>query len=324
MQLSYFGTDQSQVGRYLTGSSVRESRMGLLMNGVLKIPMQFCILLIGVLVFAYYQYNTPPLFFNQAEAKKLENSSYSAQYQSLITQHEQTKAAKAADVEGLIKAMKANDKRAEEDFTAALATHNQSTDSLRAQMINLLQQNDAAADTNDNNYVFLSFVSDVFPKGLVGLLIAIIFLASMGATASAINSLSSTTVIDIIKRFVRKTGDDKTYLRISRFTTLFWGIFTVIIALYANRVGNLLEAVNILGSLFYGTILGIFLVAFYLQKIGGKAVFIAALLTEALIIYIWQQDVIAFLWLNLIGCIGVIVIGYIIQLFLPAHKSIAQ
>lgn len=324
LQLSYFGTDQSQVGRYLTGSSVRESRMGLLMNGVLKIPMQFCILLIGVLVFAYYQYNTPPLFFNQAEAKKLENSSYSTQYQSLITQHEQTKAAKAADVEGLIKAMKADDKRAEEDFTTALATHNQSTDSLRAQMIDLLQQNNAAADTNDNNYIFLSFVSDVFPKGLVGLLIAIIFLASMGATASAINSLSSTTVIDIIKRFVRKTGDDKTYLRISRFTTLFWGILTVIIALYANRVGNLLEAVNILGSLFYGTILGIFLVAFYLQKIGGKAVFIAALLTEALIIYIWQQDVIAFLWLNLIGCIGVIVIGYIIQLFLPVHKSIAK
>ncbi|WP_166332683.1 sodium:solute symporter [Sphingobacterium chungjuense] len=324
LQLSYFGTDQSQVGRYLTGSSVRESRMGLLMNGVLKIPMQFCILLIGVLVFAYYQYNTPPLFFNQAEAKKLENSSYSAEYKSLITKHEQTKAAKAADVEGLIKAMKANDKRAEEDFTTALAVHNQSTDSLRAQMIDLLQQNDAAADTNDNNYVFLSFVSDVFPKGLVGLLIAIIFLASMGATASAINSLSSTTVIDIIKRFVRKTGDDKTYLRISRFTTLFWGIFTMIIALYANRVGNLLEAVNILGSLFYGTILGIFLVAFYLKKIGGRAVFIAALLTEALIIYIWQQDMIAFLWLNLIGCIGVILIGYIIQLFLPAHKSITQ
>lgn len=324
LQLSYFGTDQSQVGRYLTGSSVRESRMGLLMNGVLKIPMQFCILLIGVLVFAYYQYNTPPLFFNQAEAKKLENSTYSAEYKSLITKHEQTKAAKAADVEGLIKAMKANDKRAEEDFTTALAAHNQSTDSLRAQMIDLLQQNDAAADTNDNNYVFLSFVSDVFPKGLVGLLIAIIFLASMGATASAINSLSSTTVIDIIKRFVRKTGDDKTYLRISRFTTLFWGIFTVIIALYANRVGNLLEAVNILGSLFYGTILGIFLVAFYLKKIGGRAVFIAALLTEALIIYIWQQDMIAFLWLNLIGCIGVILIGYIIQLFLPAHKSITQ
>ncbi len=324
LQLSYFGTDQSQVGRYLTGSSIRESRMGLLMNGVLKIPMQFCILLIGVLVFAYYQYNTPPLFFNQAEAKKLENSSYSAEYQSLIIQHEQTKAAKAADVEGLVKAMKAGDMRAEEDFTAALAIHNQSTDSLRAQMIDLLKQNDAAADTNDNNYVFLSFVSDVFPKGLVGLLIAIIFLASMGATASAINSLSSTTVIDIIKRFVRKTGDDKTYLRISRFTTLFWGIFTVIIALYANRVGNLLEAVNILGSLFYGTILGIFLVGFYLKNIGGKAVFIAALLTEVLVIVIWRQDIIAFLWLNLIGCIGVILFGYITQLFLPAHKNVAQ
>ena len=324
LQLSYFGTDQSQVGRYLTGSSVRESRMGLLMNGVLKIPMQFCILLIGVLVFAYYQYNTPPLFFNQAEAKKLENSAYSAEYSTLLSQHEESKAAKAADVEGLIKAMKEGDAQAEDLYTSSLAAHNQSTDSLRTQMVALLQQNDAQADTNDNNYVFLSFVKEVFPKGLVGLLIAIIFLASMGATASAINSLSSTTVIDIIKRFVRKTGDDKTYLRISRFTTLFWGIFTVIIALYANRVGNLLEAVNILGSLFYGTILGIFLVAFYLKKIGGKAVFIAALLTEALIIYIWQQDVIAFLWLNLIGCVGVVLIGHLIQLFLPAHKHIPQ
>ncbi|MCL7988487.1 sodium:solute symporter [Sphingobacterium sp. lm-10] len=324
LQLSYFGTDQSQVGRYLTGSSVRESRMGLLMNGVLKIPLQFCILLIGVLVFAYYQYNTPPLFFNQTEVKKLESGVYSAEYNNLLSQHEDTKAAKANDVEGLIKAMRDGDIQAEDQYTTALAAHNQTTDSLRSQMIVLLQQNDAKADTNDNNYVFLSFVKDVFPKGLVGLLIAIIFLASMGATASAINSLSSTTVIDIIKRFIRKSDDDKTYLRISRITTLFWGIFTVIIALYANRVGNLLEAVNILGSLFYGTILGIFLVAFYVKNIGGKAVFIAALLTEVLVVIIWQQDIIAFLWLNLIGCIGVVVISYLIQIFLPAHKSIPQ
>ncbi|MFD2598225.1 sodium:solute symporter [Sphingobacterium corticis] len=320
LQLSYFGTDQSQVGRYLTGSSVRESRMGLLMNGVLKIPMQFCILLIGVLVFAYYQYNSPPLFFNQAEIKKLESSSHAASYQSLIAQHETLKAEKAKDVEALVTAMNSGDRQSEDKHAASLKAHNETADALRAKTIDLLQQNDPKADTNDNNYVFLSFVKDVFPKGLVGLLIAIIFLASMGATASAINSLSSTTVIDIIKRFVRKSGNDKTYLSISRFTTLFWGIFTVIIALYANRVGNLLEAVNILGSLFYGTILGIFLVAFYIKKIGGKAVFIAALLTEVIVIYIWRLDAIAFLWLNLIGCAGVIILGYILQTFLPQRQ----
>lgn len=320
LQLSYFGTDQSQVGRYLTGSSVRESRMGLLMNGVLKIPMQFCILLIGVLVFAYYQYNSPPLFFNQAEIKKLESSSHAASYQSLIAQHEMLKAEKAKDVEALVTAMNSGDQQSEDEHAASLKAHNETADALRAKTIDLLQQNDPKTDTNDNNYVFLSFVKDVFPKGLVGLLIAIIFLASMGATASAINSLSSTTVIDIIKRFVRKSADDKTYLSISRFTTLFWGIFTVIIALYANRVGNLLEAVNILGSLFYGTILGIFLVAFYIKKIGGKAVFIAALLTEVIVIYIWRLDAIAFLWLNLIGCAGVIILGYILQTFLPQRQ----
>lgn len=320
LQLSYFGTDQSQVGRYLTGSSVRESRMGLLMNGVLKIPMQFCILLIGVLVFAYYQYNSPPLFFNQAEIKKLESSSHAASYQSLIAQHETLKAEKSKDVEALVAAMNSGDRQSEDEHAASLKAHNETADALRAKTIDLLQQNDPKADTNDNNYVFLSFVKDVFPKGLVGLLIAIIFLASMGATASAINSLSSTTVIDIIKRFVRKSADDKTYLRISRFATLFWGIFTVIIALYANRVGNLLEAVNILGSLFYGTILGIFLVAFYIKKIGGKAVFIAALLTEVIVIYIWRLDAIAFLWLNLIGCAGVIILGYLLQTFLPQRQ----
>ncbi|WP_164122625.1 MULTISPECIES: sodium:solute symporter [Sphingobacterium] len=313
LQLSYFGTDQSQVGRYLTGSSIRDSRMGLLMNGLLKVPMQFCILLIGVLVFAYYQYHTPPLFFNSIETKKLENSSYKAEYMDLLQQQESLGEKKSQTIHELTKALSHNDKAGIERKGEELNALNTASTSLREDVIKLIKKNDEHADVNDNNYIFLSFVTSTFPKGFIGLLIAIIMLASMGATASAINSLASTTVIDIYKRFINKQGSERTYLKASRLFTLGWGIFTVIIALYANKLGNLLEAVNILGSLFYGTILGIFLVAFYFKKIGGKAVFWSAIITEVIIIGIWKADIVAFLWLNLIGCILVILFGYLLQ-----------
>jgi solute:Na+ symporter, SSS family len=182
-------------------------------------------------------------------------------------------------------------------------------------VVDLMEKNDANADTNDNNYVFLSFVTRYLPRGLVGLLIAIIFLASMGSTASALNSLTSTTVVDIYKRHIHKDGSDRRYLDVSRVTTLAWGIFCIIMALYASKLGNLIEAVNILGSLFYGTILGIFLVAFYFKKIGGTATFIAALVTEAIIFCIWWSDLMAFLWLNVVGCVLVIVLSYVFQQF---------
>ena len=325
LQLSYFGTDQSQVGRYLTGASVKESRLGLLMNGLLKIPMQFCILLIGILVFAYYQYHTPPLFFNAQETTKLENSIYREDYAQIMQKHEQLNQEKKLVIGDLTKALEAKEQASEEEITeikSKLANYADQDKGLREELIGLIKKNDAQADVNDNNYIFLKFVTDTFPKGLIGLLIAIIFLASMGATASAINSLSSTTVIDIYKRFVRKQGDDAHYLKISRLATLCWGLFTIAIALYANRLGNLLEAVNILGSLFYGTILGIFLVAFYLKKIGGRAVFWSAIISEAIIFGIWMLDIIAFLWLNLIGCVLVIIIGMILQKILkgPVNK----
>lgn len=176
-----------------------------------------------------------------------------------------------------------------------------------------MKKNNPDVELNDNNYVFLSFVTSTFPKGFIGLLIAVIFLASMGATASAINSLSSTSVIDIYKRFINKTGTDRTYLMASRLFTLFWGITALVVALFASKLGNLLEAVNILGSLFYGTILGIFLVAFYFKKIGGKAVFWAAILSEIVVFSIWKADVLAYLWLNLVGCICVILFGYLLE-----------
>jgi len=313
LQLSYFGTDQSQVGRYLTGSSVRDSRMGLLMNGLLKVPMQFCILLIGVLVFAYYQFHAPPLFFNAVEVSKVEHSAYQEEYQAIMQKHEHISEEKTIIVQQLADALHQNNTGAIHVSRQALQEKNDQDKALRKEVEGLLKKNNPDAELNDNNYIFLSFVTSTFPKGLIGLLIAIIFLASMGATASAINSLSSTTVVDIYKRFIHKNGTERSDLNASRFFTLFWGIITLLVALYASQLGNLLEAVNILGSLFYGTILGIFLVAFYFKKIGGKAVFIAAILSEVIVFAIWKMDILAYLWLNLVGCVSVIVLGYLFQ-----------
>lgn len=322
LQLSYFGTDQSQVGRYLTGSSIKESRMGLIMNALLKIPMQFAILLIGVLVFTYYQYHQPPIFFNQAEVQKLKKSQYAASYQELEQTHTQLFQQRESIVNDLNTALDKDDEENIETSRSALHQLNAQMQQVKDSTLTLIKKNNPAAETNDNNYVFLSFVTKAFPKGLIGLLIAVIFLASMGSTASAINSLASTTTIDIYKRFINRNATERQDLLWSRIFTLAWGVFTVVIALYANRLGNLLEAVNILGSLFYGTILGIFIVAFYLKKIQGKAVFIAAILSEIMVIGIWYLDKIPFLWLNLIGCVAVMIIAYLIQLSLKRDATI--
>lgn len=313
LQLSYFGTDQSQVGRYLTGSSIRESRIGLLMNGLLKVPMQFAILLIGILVFSFYQYHTPPIFFNKVELNKIENSVYAEEVEALKAEHVAVFDAKQADIDRLTAAVAADDQAAMDVLRVRLQEADEEAKSVRNDLVKLMKENDSRADTNDNNYVFLSFVTEYFPRGFIGLLIAIIFMASMGATASAINSLASTTSVDIYKRFINRKGSERSDLSASRLLTLMWGVFCVIIALYANRLGNLLEAVNILGSLFYGTILGIFVVAFYVRKASGRAVLWAAILTEVLVIGIWQLDWMAFLWLNLVGCVGVVLFALIFQ-----------
>lgn len=317
LQLSYFGTDQSQVGRYLTGSSIKESRLGLLMNGLLKIPMQFCILLIGVLVFVYYQYHTPPIFFNQVEVDKLKQSEYNSTYTALEKQQAFISNEKKETINRLTKAIDDEDQSTIDEARLTLKNSNEKLNGIRTEVVALIKKNNPAAETNDNNYIFLSFVNNTFPKGLIGLLIAVIFLASMGSTASAINSLASTSTVDIYKRFINQNSSDKQDLFWSRIFTLFWGVFSIAVALYASRLGNLLEAVNILGSLFYGTILGIFIVAFYMKRIGGKAVFYAAIITEVIIFTIWKMDVIAFLWLNVIGCILVMFIAYLLENLIP-------
>ena len=316
LQLSYFGTDQSQVGRYLTGSSIGQSRLGLIMNGLIKIPMQFLILLIGVLVFVFYQFNQPPLFFNNYEVQQVKQSSYANEYKKLEKQYsdafEQKKLAANAYF---------NNNRSQTDLIVLKHADSVQT-GIRTKAINIIKKTDSKSDaTNDTNYVFLNFVTHNLPKGLIGLLIAIVFLASMGSTASALNSLASTTVVDIYKRIINPNGSDQNYLNVSRAATIFWGLVCIGMALYAGKMGNLLEAVNQLGSYIYGTILGVFVVAFYLKRIRGNSVFIAAVITELIILWMGLTDQIAYLWLNAIGCFLVIIIAGLLNLMLPNKKT---
>ncbi len=318
LQLSYFGTDQSQVGRYLTGSSVGQSRMGLLMNGMLKIPMQFLILLIGILVFTFYQYQKPPVFFNSYELNKIENSSYKTEFKEREKDFDLAFADKNKKVVALDEALSTN--KNVEQASAEVKEANQNLQQKRLDALAVMKKNNPNADLDDTNYVFLTFVTQHLPKGLIGLLIAIVCMASMGSTASALNSLASTTSVDIYKRLINKTGSDSKYLNVSKLTTLFWGIISIAMALFASKLGNLLEAVNILGSLFYGTILGIFLVAFYFKSIGGKAVFYAAIVTEIFVFIAFKYDWMAYLWLNLFGCVLVIGFGFLLQVFIKQEQ----
>ncbi|MCD6068222.1 MAG: sodium:solute symporter [Bacteroidetes bacterium] len=313
LQLSYFGTDQSQVGRYLTGKSITQSRLGLVMNGLVKIPMQFLILLIGVLVFTFYQYHTPPMFFNKVEVSAIENSNYGDAYKKLEKEYKQVQSHKSEQATQLLKTIETKDEEAIFFARKNLNVTEAKALQIRKEAIDLMKKNNPKADVNDTNYVFLSFVVQYLPTGMVGLLIAIIFLASMGSTASGLNSLASTTFIDFYRRFSKKESNEKRDLNISRFTTVLWGLFCLIVALYAGKLGNLIEAVNILGSLFYGTILGIFVVAFYLKRVDGTAVFYAALLAEAFVVIAWYFDLSAFLWLNVIGCLLVVIFSLLIK-----------
>ncbi|UFH52817.1 sodium:solute symporter [Spirosoma sp. KNUC1025] len=316
LQLSYFGTDQSQVGRYLTGETIGQSRLGLLMNGLLKVPMQFLILLVGVLVFVFYQFNPSPTFFNKQETDRLKQSSYAREYQLAEIKHQTLTAQRQKAVADMQAALQTDNEAGQETAGTILRETDDALKSVKTDVTNLIKKNNPAADTNDVNYVFLRFVLDFLPHGLIGLLIAVIFSASMGSIASAYSSLASTTVIDVYKRLVRPEGSDEHFLHASRWATIGWGIFCIVVAQFANQLGSMIEAVNILGSLFYGVILGVFVVAFYVKSIGGKATFWAAILAEALVVASWYLDLTAFLWLNVIGCLLVVGIAWVLQRFL--------
>jgi solute:Na+ symporter, SSS family len=322
LALSYFGTDQSQVGRYLTAKDTRESRLGLLMNGLVKVPLQFGILLIGCLVFAYYSFFQAPAFFNQSQEYVVLKSSYAGAYSAATAQYEILQQKKQAVVMELTVAVKENNEVKVDQTRNQLTELEQEGKQIRKSIREMIGKANPGADTNDTNYIFLRFVGDTLPAGLVGLIIAIIFLAAWGSIAAALNSLASCTMIDFHKKFSAKELSPAQEYKWSKLYTLLWGVFCIVIAFFAYNLGNsLIEAVNVLGSWFYGTILGIFLVAFYFKRVKANAVFVAALLAEVIVIAVYYLDVVSFLWLNVIGAASVIFISLLVQTLTAVKKS---
>ena len=321
LSLSYFGTDQSQVQRYLSGRSVKQSRLGLLVNGMAKVPMQFFILFLGAMVFAFYQFTEPPLFFNRVETEAIEASPDAGAWRALEERHGAAFAEKRGEIDDLLAAMRADDEAAEEAARARIDAADRRVSEIRAEAIELLRRNHPGIDPRDTNYVFLSFVIDYLPQGVVGLLIVMVFFASMNSTSSELNALASTTVVDIYRRLLRPNASDRHYLRVARLSTVMWGAFAIGFAQYASRLGSLVEAVNILGSVFYGTILGIFLLAFYSKGLSGTAVFLAAIVAEAAVVACFLGTEISFLWYNVVGCVVVVVTAFVIDPVLRRKRS---
>lgn len=314
LSLSYFGTDQSQVGRYLTAKDTKESRLGLLMNGFVKIPLQFCILLIGCLVFAFYSYFGAPLSFNKLQEETVLKSNYAGAYSAAESKYNFVQQSKLETVKALNVAVNEKNEQQIAIYRSNLQQLETESSVLRKEVKQMIEKVSPGADTKDANYVFLYFVSDVLPTGLVGLIIAIIFLAAWGSIAAALNSLASCTMIDFHKKFSTTQLTEKQEYKWGKIYTLLWGLFCIIVAFFSYSLGNsLIEAVNILGSWFYGTILGIFLVAFYIKRVQANAVFIAALMAEIIVISIYYLKIVSFLWLNVIGAFAVILLSLFLQ-----------
>jgi SSS family solute:Na+ symporter len=320
LQLSYFGTDQSQVQRYLTAKSIAHSRMGLLTNGLVKVPMQFFILLIGAMVFVFYQFTAPPLFFNTVESQGVRNGQWGKEYRLVEEQYQKASEEKVQLVQQLVQARQQGDKVQVELVNERLQLTENKVLQLKEQGVQIIKKHSANEDVSDTNYIFLSFVLKYMPVGLLGLIIAAIIAAAMSSTSSELNALASTTVVDIYKRMMKKSGSDRHYLRSSKLLTVVWGIFAILFAQYANRLGTLVEAVNILGSLFYGTILGIFLVAFFLKFVRGAAAFYAAIFAEVGVILCFLFTDITYLWYNVVGCLLVIIFSIPINHFLQRRQ----
>jgi solute:Na+ symporter, SSS family len=322
LALSYFGTDQSQAGRYLAGKSITESRLGLLFNGLLKIPMQFFILFIGVMVFVFYQFYQPPVFFNAHETDRIRVSKYAPLFSELEERHAAIFSEKEKEIQMLLDGIKDEDYVKKELAKKNLKSLESRSAKVKHEVKELITNTSNEGNIKDTDYVFITFVLTRLPHGLIGLLLAVIFCASMSSTSSGLNSLASTTTVDIYKRSLRKEASDMHYVNASKLFTVGWGIFAIFFAIVASQLENLIQAVNILGSLFYGTILGIFMAAFYFKNIKSHSVFIAALISEAIILLCFALTDIAYLWYNPIGCILVILIASLIELVLKNGTSL--
>lgn len=322
LALSYFGTDQSQVGRYLSGKSIRESQMGLIMNGFLKVPMQFFILLIGVMVFVFFQFNPVPLNFNPNNKVIVDNSIYKGEYDQL--ENKLVKLSEDKKEINLLYIDHLNQNYDNPILRKELVALSSKENDLRDEAREVISKADDKAETNDKDYVFIYFILHYLPKGLIGLLLAVILSAAMSSTASGISALASTTAIDIYKRNVKSEKSDKYYVNVTKFFTILWGLIAIGFACVATLFENLIQLVNIIGSIFYGTVLGIFLVGFYIKYVKAKAIFWGAVISQLTIFYIYYLDVVSFLWLNFIGASLTIILSILIQLCLPKKLEIMQ
>jgi Na+/proline symporter len=321
LALSYFGTDQSQVGRYLTGRSITESRLGLLFNGVLKIPMQFLILFVGILVFVFYQFTAPPLLFNQPLRERVQASAQAGEFAAIEAKWAQVQTEKRAEADRFLEAREAGDETAEASARERLQATARAADSLRKEAKAVVSRAIPGAETKDSDYIFISFVRDWMPSGLVGLLITVILAAAMSSIAGELNALGATTTIDFYRRIFRREASDQHILVASKLCTVFWGIVAIAFASFASLLDNLIQAVNILGSIFYGTVLGIFLVAFFVKYVRGNAVFFAALISQGTVIALYFLSGIGYLWFNVIGCALVVVLSLVLQVVMPGPRA---
>ena len=323
LSLSYFGTDQSQVQRYLAGGSIMGSRFGLLFNAVLKIPMQFFILFTGVMVFVFFQFEKPPMFFNRPAFERAQQSGDAAALAALQTRYDETFALKQMALGRLTSATNSGAVEAGTQAKADLLRGQQEIQKIRGEVKAVLKARDPEVEMKDSDYVFITFVLNYLPHGLIGLLLAVIFCAATSSTAAELNALGATTEVDFYRVLIRPQGSESHYLIAAKVLTAAWGGVAIFFALFANLVENLIEAVNILGSIFYGTILGLFLVAFFIPFVRGSAVFTAAVLSQTLVLVLWQTTNIGYLWYNLIGCAAVCLFAMLLQktLFAPERSA---
>lgn len=313
LALAYFGTDQSQVQRYLTGESVAQSRLGLLFNGMVKLPMQFFILFLGATVFAFYQFTQPPVFFNPTQAERARTGVHGEQFRAIESDYAAAFEEKQKAARQYIGALRSGDDAAAEVASSELKAAQDKVNGVRADAVEIIKEFDAKP--NDTNYVFLNFVTHYMPAGLVGLVLAAVFFASMSSTASEWSALAATTVVDIQRRLLKRDASERYYLLSSKLATVMWGGFAIAFAQYAGQLGSLVEAVNRLGSLFYGTLLGIFLLGFYFKRIKGTAAFLGALAGELVVLYCFFFTSVAFLWYNLIGALVVVLAAHVVNAF---------
>ena len=326
LSLSYFGTDQSQVQRYIGGGSLREDRLGLMFNALLKIPMQFFILLLGALLFVFYLFGHPPLFFNQSEWQRHARGPDGARFLALEERHAVAVTERQKAIRAWLHARASADAALESTARATMVEANRRTDAVRSDAKAALRAADPRAKTKDSDYVFITFILTELPHGAVGLLLAVIFAAAFGSLAAELNALGTTTTIDYWRHFrPLAAADERRNMRVAKRFTALWGIVAVSFALFAGFAENLIEAINILGSIFYGVVLGIFLVAFFFRRVGGSAVFFAAVAAQALVILMFVSFNIGYLWYNLIGCATCIAFSLLLQAILgprsPAHAG---